>query len=231
MSTGGPAGWAEPLHGRVLDLAGIGPGTRVLDLGCGTGAFAAAAVARGAVVRGIDTDPGAVARARTAVPGAEFAVGAAHDPGDPGPVDVAAAVQLLGHAADPQRVLAAAGRVAPLVAATAWGPEDRCGVRAFGEALEPFLGPRRAAPAPDLAALAGAAGLAVVALDSVVCPFVYADVDDVLAPLFASAIGLAAMRAAGPVAVRDAVLARLEPHRTGESYVLDNEFRVLVARS
>jgi SAM-dependent methyltransferase len=231
VSTGGPAGWAEPLHGRVLDLAGIGPGTRVLDLGCGTGAFAAAAVARGAVVRGIDTDPGAVARARTAVPGAGFAVGDAHDPGDPGPVDVAAAVQLLGHAADPQRVLAAAGRVAPLVAATAWGPEDRCGVRAFGEALEPFLGPRRAAPAPDLAALAGAAGLAVVALDSVVCPFVYADVDDVLAPLFASAIGLAAMRAAGPVAVRDAVLARLEPHRTGESYVLDNEFRVLVARS
>jgi hypothetical protein len=86
-------------------------------------------------------------------------------------------------------------------------------------------------PAPDLDALAAAAGLTVVALDAVVCPFTYADVDDVLGPLFASAIGLAAMRAAGPVAVRDAVLARLEPHRTGESYVLDNEFRVLVARS
>ncbi len=229
--TQGPIGWAEPLHARVLDLAGIGPGTRVLDLGCGTGAFAAAAVARGARVRGIDTDPGAVARARAAVPEAEFAVGDAHDPGDPGPVDVTAAVQLLGHVADPRRVLAAAGRVAPLVAVTVWGPEERCGVRAFGEALEPFLGPRRPAPAPDPAALAAAVGLTVVATEAVVCPFVYADVDDVLAPLFASTIGLAAMRAAGPVAVRDAVLARLEPHRAGESYVLDNEFRVLVARS
>ena len=229
--TGGPAGWAEPLHARVLDATGTGTGTRVLDLGCGTGAFAAAAVARGARVRGIDTDPGAVARARTAVPQAEFAVGDAHDLGDPGPVDLAAAVQLLGHVADPQRVLAEAGRVAPLVAVTAWGPQERCGGRAFGEALEPFLGPARPAPAPDLAALAAAAGLAVVADDAVVCPFVYADVDDVLGPVFASGIGLAAMRAAGPVAVRDAVLARLEPHRTGESYVLDNEFRVLVARS
>jgi ribosomal protein L11 methylase PrmA len=76
--TEGPAGWAEPLHARVLDAAGIGPGTRVLDLGCGTGAFAAAAVARGARVRGIDSDPGAVARARTAVPEAAFAVGDAH---------------------------------------------------------------------------------------------------------------------------------------------------------
>jgi SAM-dependent methyltransferase len=55
--TEGPAGWAEPLHARVLDAAGVGAGTRVLDLGCGTGTFAAAAVARGARVRGIDTDP------------------------------------------------------------------------------------------------------------------------------------------------------------------------------
>lgn len=230
MSAEGPAGWAEPLHGRVLDLAGIGPGTRVLDLGCGTGAFAATALARGAVVRGVDTDPAAVARAAAAVPGAVFAVGDAHDPGDPGPVDVAAAVQLLGHVADPGGVLAAAGRVALVVAATAWGRADECEVRAFGEALEPFLGPRRPAPAVDPAALATAAGLTVVASEDVSCPFTYADVDDVLAPLFASAIGLAAMRAAGPVAVRDAVLARMEPHRTGGSYVLRNVFRVVVAR-
>ena len=104
-------------------------------------------------------------------------------------------------------------------------------MRAFGDALGPFVGPPRPAPAPDLDALAAAAGVTVLTLDAVVCPFTYADVDDVLGPLFASAIGLAAMRAAGPVAVRDAVLARLEPHRTGESYGLDNEFRVLVARS
>ncbi len=233
MSAGeGPRGWAGPLYGRVLEVARIGTGTRVLDLGCGTGGFAAAAVARGAAVHGVDLDPVAVERAAAAVPGARFAVGDAHDLGDPGPVDVAAAVQLLAHVADPGRVLAEAGRVAPAVVATVWGREDECEVRAFGEALEGFLGPRRPAPALDagaLRALTGDAGLTVAALDEVACPFVYDDVDDVLAPMFASGIGSAAMRAAGPVAVRDAVLARMERHRRPDgSYVLENLFRVLL---
>ncbi|MCX6466877.1 MAG: methyltransferase domain-containing protein [Pseudonocardiales bacterium] len=228
----GPRGWAAPLHTRVLDLAGVGAGTRVLDLGCGTGGFAAAAVARGARVLGLDLDPVAVERAAAAVPGARFAVGDATELGDPGPHDVAAAVQLLPHVAAPGRVLAGAGRVAPVVVATVWGREDECGVRAFGEALEGFLGPRRPAPALDAAALralAVDAGLAVAALEEVVCPFVYDDEDDVLAPLFSSGIGHAAMRAAGPVAVRDAVLGRMERHRRPDgSYVLENLFRVLL---
>lgn len=229
MSGEGPRGWAGPLHGRVLDRAGIGAGTPVLDAGCGTGAFAAAAVANGALVHGVDADPGAVARAAAAVPGATFAVGDAT--AVTGRYAVAVGVQLLGHVPDPVAVLRALGRAAPVVAVTAWGPEDACEVRAFGEALEPVLGPRRPAPALDLAALATAAHLAVSSLEDVVCPFTYADVDDVLAPLFTSGLGSAAVRAAGPVAVRDAVLTRLEPHRSGESYVLRNVFRVLVARS
>jgi SAM-dependent methyltransferase len=228
----GPRGWAVPLHDRVLEAGGVGPGTRVLDVGCGTGGFAAAAVERGAAVHGVDLDPVAVERAAAAVPGAGFAVADAHDLGEPGPFDVAAAVQLLAHVADPGRVLAEAGRVAPVVVATVWGREDECEVRAFGEALEGFLGPRRPAPALDadaLRALAGGAGLTVGGLEEVACPFVYDDVDDVLAPMFASGIGHAAMRAAGPVAVRDAVLGRMERHRRPDgSYVLHNLFRVLL---
>jgi SAM-dependent methyltransferase len=227
----GPAGWAEPLHAAVLDAAGVVPGTRVLDAGCGTGAFAAAARSRGAVVHGIDTDPVAVDRARAAVPGATFAVGDAARAG--GDHDVAAAVQLLPHVPDPEAVLRALGGVAPTVVATVWGREEECGVRAFGEALEPFLGPRPPLPAIDagrLRALAVAAGLAVTALHELVVPFTYADVDDVLSPVFATGMGQAAMRRAGPVAVRDAVLERMARHaRPDGSYVLDNLFRVLVA--
>ena len=48
MTSGEPAGWGAPLYAHALDAADVGPGTSVLDLGCGTGEFAAAAVARGA---------------------------------------------------------------------------------------------------------------------------------------------------------------------------------------
>src|SRR5215831_10531719 len=40
------------------------PGLRVLDAGCGAGPLAQAAAARGAIVRAVDRDPDAVARAR-----------------------------------------------------------------------------------------------------------------------------------------------------------------------
>jgi hypothetical protein len=67
-------------------------------------------------------------------------------------------------------------------------------------------------------------------LDEVVCPFEYAGEDEVLGPLFDSALGRAVGRRAGPVALRTAVLQRLEPYRTPTGgYRLQNLFRVLVA--
>jgi SAM-dependent methyltransferase len=230
----GPRGWAAPLHAAVLDATGVGPGTAVLDLGCGAGLFARAAADRGARVTGIDTDPAAVALAAAAVPGATFAVADALDP-PAGRFDVAAAVQLLGHVADPGAVLAAAGRAADVVAATVWGREEECDVRLFGAALAPWLGPRPpAGPSlgePDrLRTTAERAGLAVERLDRVVCPFDYADDEELLGSLFDSGLGAAAVRRAGPVAVRTAVLQRLAPYRTAAGgYRLRNTFVVLVA--
>jgi SAM-dependent methyltransferase len=233
----GPPGWDAPLYGRVLDLAGVGAGTSVLDLGCGAGSFSAAAVARGARVVGIDGDPSAVAAAAAAVPGAAFHRGDAHDP-PPGPFDVVAAVQLLQHVANPLAVLRAAARVGALVAVTTWGPEETCDVRAFGEALAPWLPPRRPQSGPPpltdparLRKVVGLAGLAVVAEEDVDCPFTYADEDALVQPLLVSGLGRAAAARAGPGAVRRAVLARLEGHRTPTGgYVLRNRFRVLVGR-
>lgn len=241
MIDGGPLGWAAPLHARVLDATGTGPGTALLDVGCGAGAFARAAADRGARVRGIDVDPGAVARAARAAPEGEFAVGDAQDPAAYGTADVVAAVQLLAHVANPLAVLRAATRaVAPggLVAATVWGDESECDVRLFGEALAPWLPPRppRSGPppvtAPDrLRRLAGLAGLEVVRLDEVACPFAYPDEDTLVVPVLDAGIGRLAARRTGPAQVRAAVLEAFAGRRTADGgYRLDNLFRVLVAR-
>jgi SAM-dependent methyltransferase len=233
----GPRGWGAPLYAAVLDATGVGPGTTLLDLGCGAGAFARAATDRGARVTGIDTDPAAVGRAAVAVPEGAFAVGDAQHP-PPGPFDVVALVQLLMHVADPAAVLSAAARSGAVVAGTVWGREQECDIRVFGEALAPWLGPRRQPSGPrpvteprELRSMAERAGLSVDRLDEVVCAFDYADQEDLLGPLFQSALGQAVGRRAGPVALREAVLQRLEPYRTAAGgYRLENLFRVLIAR-
>ena len=49
---------------RLVDLAGVGPGSRVLDLACGTGDIAFEAVRRGAAVVGLDITPRMIELAR-----------------------------------------------------------------------------------------------------------------------------------------------------------------------
>lgn len=70
------AQFAEP----VLDRAGVGPADRVLDIGCGTGVLACAALRRvgaaGQVV-GVDPNEGMLAVARRAEPAVEWRAGTA----------------------------------------------------------------------------------------------------------------------------------------------------------
>ena len=60
-----PRTWAElaeshnrPLFEAVLDAAGAGPGTRLLDVGCGSGLTLVLAAERGAIPAGLDISPG-----------------------------------------------------------------------------------------------------------------------------------------------------------------------------
>ena len=61
-------------HDLLVELLDPQPGERFLDVGTGAGGLAARAAARGASVVGIDVAEEAVEQARTAAPGAEFAV-------------------------------------------------------------------------------------------------------------------------------------------------------------
>jgi 2-polyprenyl-3-methyl-5-hydroxy-6-metoxy-1,4-benzoquinol methylase len=111
---------------RAFLLAHVAPGDRVLDLGCGDGAFAAAIARAGAVVTMADVAREAVRRARARVPGAEAVV---LEEGAPLPFaedafDVVWAGETLEHVADVVGLLAEVRRVlrwgGTLVATTPW---------------------------------------------------------------------------------------------------------------
>ncbi|MFE3722414.1 class I SAM-dependent methyltransferase [Streptomyces cyaneofuscatus] len=64
---------AHPVE-ALLDAAGVAPGTRVLDVGCGSGTVSVAAFARGADVYAADAEPGMAEATRRAVPGTEVRI-------------------------------------------------------------------------------------------------------------------------------------------------------------
>jgi ubiquinone/menaquinone biosynthesis C-methylase UbiE len=85
---GTEAVFSGPIADRLIDAAGIRPGDRVLDLGCGTGSVllrAAAAARPGGEVTGVDFSPAMLAVARdragqAGLDGIELVVGDAEDP-------------------------------------------------------------------------------------------------------------------------------------------------------
>jgi len=83
-----------------LRAHGLGPGATVLDVGCGSGLLAAALLAEGYAVRGIDASPAMVELARGHAPGGTYeAVGlpTRRRSGEPGGVPVADAIVSTGH--------------------------------------------------------------------------------------------------------------------------------------
>lgn len=115
--------------GPLLDAAGVGAGTRVLDVACGPGYGAGGAAARGAAAVGLDLAPNMVAEASKNFPDADFRVGE----GDTLPFadgDFDAVVSSFGimHMPDPDEAIAEAHRVlAPggRYALTVWAAPDK----------------------------------------------------------------------------------------------------------
>lgn len=229
--------WApsgEPARRVLLDATRTGPGTRLLDVGCGSGELLALAAGRGAVVAGADPAPGMVALARDRAPGADVReAGVEHLPWPDGAFDVATVVNALGFADDDvaalrevARVLVPGGRLA--LAGWAEGAcndldvIERAVARAAGE--EPSEDPDLRRPGGRERLLAEA-GLVVEAAGLVEVPWTVPD-DDALVRgvlLGEDAEGLAEV---GPVVVEAAA-----PFRTPDGgYRLVNAYRWAVGR-
>ena len=102
-----------PATYMIFDAAGIRPGMRVLDLGCGVGdvAFVAAdLVGPDGYVVGVDRSPEVLARARIragqrGLARVEFVEGDIHDPAPGGPFDAVVERAVLMYVPDPAEVL------------------------------------------------------------------------------------------------------------------------------
>jgi SAM-dependent methyltransferase len=241
--------WAElqepisrPLYVAALERAGVGPGTRHLDVGCGSGVAAGESARRGGDVSGIDASEALLALARERMPKGDFRRAELEAlPFDDGTFEVVTGFNSFQFAVRPIAALQEARRVARrggrVVIAT-WGRPEDTQASAVLAALRPLLpAPPPGAPGPfalsdegALRQLAKDAGLTPVEVMDVACPFTYPDLPTALRGLAASGVAVKAAELAGDAAVARAnedMLAAFK--RADGGYRIENKFRFLLA--
>ncbi len=93
---------ALPAQRAIMAVAGVGPGTRVLDVGCGSGEFVAVLLEAGAQVAACDPASGMVELAQGMNPGADIRIASAEQlPWPDESFDLVAAVNVLAFAEHP----------------------------------------------------------------------------------------------------------------------------------
>ncbi len=246
-----PRDWAdlaepsnEPLFATVLEHLGVHTGTRLLDIGCGSGYAAAMAAARGATVTGIDITPELIAIARERLPHAHFVVGRMDDlPFEDDAFDAAVGFNAFPFAEDSAKAVREAARVVKskgLVAATTFAEPERNESTALHLALEPLrdAAPGAAAHLPyglsgpgGLERLLGQALLEPVHSGEVPLAWTYESVDDAVRAVLASGGGAMAIEAGGEQAARMALEhAAGRFTRPDSSVSMQNVFRYAIAR-
>jgi ubiquinone/menaquinone biosynthesis C-methylase UbiE len=240
------AGWSEAgradaydrVVGRVtarvieplLDAAGVGSGTRLLDVATGPGHVAAAAAARGAAAVGLDISEEMLARARLLYPRVDFRrADAERLPFEEGAFDAAVAAFLLHHVPSPERVVGELARVARRVAVAQWDVSSRArllglitdAIAATG--VEPPadrpVGPSRERLAADeeLRRLLEGAGLVDVELSTVAFEQRLSGTDELWEGVLGGSVNTRAIVLAQPLATQERIRTELErlaePHR------------------
>ena len=232
----------RPLYEEGIRRTGIGPGSSVLDVGCGSGTFCRLAADAGAAVSGIDASGPSVEIARERVPEGDFRVGDLQFlPYGDDRFDVVTGFNSFQFAADVRAALAEARRVAKpggRVFMLVWGRQERAGLLAMLDALRPLTPPSPPGAVEPFAfsgegaleELAGAAGLTPREGRYLEATFTYEDSDALTRAILASAAGARAIAAAGEAATRQALLEGMRRFRTSSgAYRIENEWRYLVA--
>ncbi|CAL9572177.1 hypothetical protein SUDANB96_04881 [Streptomyces sp. enrichment culture] len=246
-----------PLHEAVHERLDVGPPTRLLGLGCGSGLALLAAASRGAAVTGVDgSSPERLtlarerllpadgdAHARVAVRLVQGPPRDAADPQSP-PYTLVTAFEPVGCVAgDAEGLAGLLAEAAPLaergaaVVLTGWGPPERC---ATSTVLRTVLGPAdpargtggwRPALRDDLEEVAQRAGLRPDGSGRVSCPFGYADLGSAVRGMLSTGLFDTAISTSGGDQVDKELAEALHPYRRADGTVwMPNVFRYLIAR-
>jgi FAD/FMN-containing dehydrogenase/SAM-dependent methyltransferase len=245
-----PRAWADlaeahnrPLFEAVLDAAEINPGTRLLDVGCGSGLTLKLAEERGAIPAGLDISPGLLQVAGQRLTGTDLREGDMESlPYPDAAFDAVTGVNAFQFAGDPRRALREAARVTRpggRVVASLFAAPERSQGTVVHQAMSALIPPEQAADhAPYALSAPGnlEAALADVGLDpvghgEVVCDWRYENMDDAIKGLLCSAGGARAAEAAGEDKVRDVLNHALRPFQDPRTGVvtLTNTFRWVAA--
>ena len=198
-------------------------GTRLLDVGCGSGLLLEIAQARGAAVTGLDVAPALLTAARARVPGADLWLADLQRlPFPNGSFDAVTGVNAFQFAGDPREALREAARVCRpggIVAASTFAEPGRVESTVVHEAMSALSPARRqaahapyslSAPGGLEAGLAGA-GLRAGASGEVECVWRYGSLADACRGLLSSAGGTRAAQDAGREAVEAAIAKAVLP--------------------
>jgi len=234
--------------GALLDAAGVGPGVRVLDVGCGPGHLCAAAAERGAEPVGIDLADGMVRAAREAHPRLEFRQGDAEElPFADASFDAALAAFVVNHLPHPERaarelrrVLRPGGRAAVAM----WEQPERVAfLGLFDEAMDiahvhrelalpPGPPAYRFADEAELRGLLDGAGLEAIDVREIAFCYTIADVDELWDGVHTGSVRTAAQLRALDDDERDRVRGALEElleaRRSSGGLELETAVRVAV---
>ncbi|MFD7388845.1 SAM-dependent methyltransferase [Streptomyces sp. NPDC059852] len=245
-----------PLYEAVYERLEVGPGSRLLGLGCGSGLALLMAASRGAAVTGVEASAPerlALARQRLLPAGGDArarsgmrlvdTLADAREARSPA-FTVVTAFEPIGCLAGDAEGLAGllasatplAGRGAPVVLA-GWGPPERCAtssvLRVATKLADPLRGAGswRQALRDDLEEVAQRAGLRIDGSGRVACPFGYADVDSAVRGLKSTGLFDAAITATDQAQVDKELAEALHPHQRRDGTVwMPNVFRYLIAR-
>lgn len=234
----------EPMYDAAFEVADVGSGTRLLDVGCGAGLALSEARRRGAIVSGIDAAPELVEIAHSRCPGSDIRVGELEElPFEAVMFDVVTGFNSFQYAADRVHGLREAGRVLKpngKLVALVWGKPERCQMAAYLAALGSLLpapppgapGPWALSPPGALEALAAEAGFMTMAAQSVTTLMKFPDEQTAVRGLLAAGPAVRAIEVSGEDAVAAAVSRAIAPYRLPDgSFALRNEFRFIVAKA